>query len=221
MPFSVVLVDDHAVVRQGVRATLEADPAYTVVGEADDGLEAVRLVERLQPDILVLDLLMPGLNGFDTLRIVRQRSPRTRVVVLSMYAAESFVAEALRCGASGYVLKGGQIGEILAVVGAAAAGRTYLGPMLSRQSVEDYLAKTKSVGDDAHEILTPRERQVFQLAAEGKTCPEIGQRLHLSERTVERHRANMMHKLGLQSQTELVVYALRRGILLPADERSE
>jgi DNA-binding NarL/FixJ family response regulator len=220
MPFSVVLVDDYAVVRQGVRVTLEADPAFQVIGEAADGLEAVRLVERLRPDVLILDLMMPGLNGLDALRIIRQRSPATRVVVLTMFATESFVAEALQGGALGYVLKGAAVSEILAAASAAAAGRRYLHRPLSERAVENYLAKARLGEKDSHALLTPRERQVFQLAAEGKTCAEIGLRLHLSERTVERHRANMMQKLGLRTQTELVLYALRRGLLQPEAERA-
>ncbi len=216
MPLSVFLVDDHEVVRQGVRITLEADPAFLIAGEACDGLEAVRAVERLQPDLLVLDLLIPSLNGLDALHIIRQRAPQTRVVVLSMYATEAFVAGALQGGALGYVLKGSRTSELVAALHEAAAGRRYLSPPLSEQALKDYLAKVQIGEGDRHELLTPRERQVFQLAAEGKTCPEIAARLHLSERTVERHRANLMHKLGLRTQTELVLYALRRG-LLPTD----
>src|SRR5207244_178136 len=128
---SVFLVDDHEVVRQGVRAALEANLPFKVIGEAADGLEAVRLVELLQPDILVLDLSMPGLNGLDALRIIRQRSPRTRVVMLSMYAAEPFVSEALRCGAAAYVLKGAAISELVTAVQTVAAGRQYLSSPLS------------------------------------------------------------------------------------------
>src|SRR5947209_3332425 len=139
MPFSVLVVDDHAVVRHGVRATLETDPAFRVIGEGCDGLEAIQLVERHRPDVLFLDLMMPNLSGLDALRIVRRRSPETRVVILSMYAAASFVAEALRCGASGYVLKGGFLGEILAAAREVAAGRRYLSPSLAEQTGEDYL----------------------------------------------------------------------------------
>jgi two-component system response regulator NreC len=215
MPSSVILVDDHEIVRQGIRAVLEADPDFQILGEAADGLEAVQMVERLRPDVLVLALLMPGLNGLDALRIIRQRSPQTRVVVLSRCVTLDFVSEALRCGALGYVWKGSGSAEMVAALRAAADGRRYLSPPLSEQDVEDYLARVRSAADDPHELLTPRERQVLQLAAEGWTCPEIGARLHLSERTVERHRANLMRKLGLRTQTDLVRYALRRGILLP------
>jgi two-component system response regulator NreC len=216
MPLSVLLVDDHEVVRQGLRGTMEADSAFTIIGEAADGLEAIRMVERLRPDLVVLDLMMPGLNGFDALRVIRQRSPRTRVVVLSMYATDAFVSEALQCGASGYVPKGGRVSDLVVALRAAAEGRRYLSPPLSEQALEGYLAQVEAGGQDAHELLTPREREVLQLAAEGKTCPEIGARLSISERTVERHRANLMQKLGLRTQTELVLYAIRRGIL-PGD----
>ncbi len=221
MPLSVFLVDDHEIVRQGLRVALGEDPAFTVVGEAGDGLETIRHVERLAPDLLVLDIMMPDLNGLDALRILRQRAPRTRVVILSMYDTLAFVSEALYLGARGYVLKGGRIGEIVAALRAAAAGRLYLSPPLSEQKVEDYRASAQSSGEDPHALLTSRERQVLQLAAEGKTCPEIGARLHLSERTVERHLANAMHKLGLRSQTELVRYALRRRLLPPEDVLGE
>jgi two-component system, NarL family, response regulator NreC len=219
MSVSVFLVDDHEVVRHGVRAVLEAVPEFQVVGEAADGLEAVRLVERLCPDIVVLDLMMPGLNGLDTLRILRQRVPTVRVVILSMYATVAFVSEALECGVSGYVLKGGRGNEVTTAVRVAAARGRYLSPPLSEQVVADYRATTRPAGQPPHELLTPRERQVLQLAAEGKTCPEIGERLSISERTVEKHRASVMHKLQLRSQTHLVLYAVERGIIPPADHR--
>jgi DNA-binding NarL/FixJ family response regulator len=214
MTWSVCLVDDHEVVRQGLRATLEADPAFHIVGEAGDGLEALCLVERMHPDLLIIDLMLPCLNGLEALRILRHRMLRSRVVVLSMYASESFVAEALRSGALGYVLKGGKTSEILTAAREAAAGRHYLSPPLSQRAVDDYLARARSGGQDSHELLTPRERQVLQLAAEGKTCPEIGALLSISERTAERHRANLMQKLNLRSQTELILYAVERGILV-------
>ena len=219
MPISVFLADDHAVVRQGIRAILEAEPDFTIVGEASDGLETVRLVKRLAPDLLILDVMMPGLNGLDALRILKQSSPRTWVVMLSMYDTLAFVAEAIQCGALGYVLKAVGIGDITAAARAAMAGRRYLSAPLSEQAVEDYLTKLKSDGNDPHDLLTPREREVLQLAAEGKTCPEIGVRLSLSERTVERHRANLMHKLGLHSQTDLVLYVMRRSPLPPPSEQ--
>lgn len=140
MPFSVFIVDDHAVVREGIRSTLQVDAAFTVVGEAADGLEAVRLIERLRPDLLVLDLLVPGLNGLDVLRLVRQRSPHTRIVVLSMHDTSAYVAEALHLGALGYVLKGSRIADLVTALHEAAAGRRYLSPPLLAKDIEDYCA---------------------------------------------------------------------------------
>ena len=205
MPISVFLADDHAVVRRGIRSILEAEADFIIVGEASDGLETVRLVERLAPDLLILDIMMPGLNGLDALRIIKQRVPQTRVMMLSMYNDLAFIAESLQCGALGYVLKADGINDIVTAARAAMDGRRYLSPPHSEQAVEKYLAKTGSAEKSVHELLTPRERQVFQLAAEGNTCSEIGHRLHLSERTIERHRAMMMHKLGLETQTDLVL----------------
>jgi DNA-binding NarL/FixJ family response regulator len=200
-----------------MRTLLEADPGLAVVGEASDGLEAVRLVERLQPDVLVLDLMMPGLNGLEALRIIRQRSPQTRVVIVSMHSANAFVAEALKQGATGYVLKGSAEKEVVQAVREAAAGRRFLSASVTERAIEAYVEQSRAAELDPHETLTPREREVLQLAAEGKTSAEIAARLHVSHRTVENHRANVMRKLGLQNPSELVRYAVRRG-LLPLDE---
>jgi two-component system, NarL family, response regulator NreC len=210
---TLVLAEDHHVVRQGLRALLQAEPDLTIVGEAGDGLEAVRLVERLEPDVLVLDLILPGLNGLEVTRQVSQRSPRTRVVILSMHAAEAYVLEALRNGAAGYVLKDGSAADLVRAVKEAVAGRHYLSPPLSELAIEAYLQKAREATLDLYETLTTREREVLQLAAEGHSNPEIAERLVISPRTVETHRANLMRKLGLQSQADLIRYALQRRII--------
>lgn len=209
---TMVLVDDHTVVRQGLRALLEAK-GFQVIGEADEGIGAVQLVERLRPGVLVLDLMLPGLSGLEVTRQVRQRSPRTRVVILSTYADEAYVLEALRNGATGYVLKEAGIAELVQAIGEVTAGRRYLSPPLCECAIEAYVQKAHTAPWDPYETLTTREREVLHLAAEGHVAPKIARRLSISPRTVEMHRANLMHKLGLQTQTDLVRYALRRGIL--------
>jgi DNA-binding NarL/FixJ family response regulator len=217
MTLSIVLADDHPVVLLGMRTLLEPEPDFSIVGEAGDGLETTRLVERLQPDVLVLDLMMPGLNGLEALRIVRQRSSRTRVVVLSMHSSNAFVAEALKNGATGYVLKGSCEEDLVHAVREASAGRRFLSAPVTERAIEAYIEQSRAAELDPHETLTPREREVLQLAAEGKTSSETAARLHVSHRTVENHRANLMRKLGLQNQSELVRYALRRR-LIPLEE---
>ena len=210
----IVLADDHHVVRQGLRSLLEAEPDFSVVGETGDGVEAAQLAERLRPDVLVLDLMMPGLNGLEVTRQVSQRSPQTRVVILSMHANEAHVLEALRAGAAAYVLKESTSAELVRAVHEAVAGRRYLSPPLSERAIEVYLQKAKPAALDPYETLTTREREVLHLVAEGHTNAEIAERLFISRRTVETHRANLMRKLGLRTQTDLIRYALRRGILL-------
>jgi two-component system response regulator NreC len=210
---TIVLADDHHVVRQGLRSLLEAESDFSVVGEAGDGLEATQLVERLQPDVLVLDLMMPSLNGLEVTRQVSQRSPRTHVVILSMHPNEAYVLEALRAGAAAYVLKESTSAELVRAVREAVAGGRYLSPPLSERAIEVYMQKAKSVALDPYETLTAREREVLHLVAEGHTNAEIADRLFISRRTVETHRANLMRKLGLRTQTDLISYALRRGIL--------
>lgn len=213
MSIAVALADDHPVIRRGLRVLLEGQPDIDVVGDAPDGLEAVNLLSRVRVDVLVLDLMMPGLSGLEVLRILPERSPRTRVVVLSMYSSRAFVAEALKTGACGYVLKGAGEQDILTAVREAAAGRRFLSPPVTQIAVDEYVKLSASGTFDPHETLTAREREVLQMAAEGRTACEIGARLHISPRTVENHRSRLMRKLGLATHSDLVRHALRHGLI--------
>lgn len=210
---TIVLADDHHVVRQGLRALLEAETDFNVIGEAGDGLEAIQLIEQLRPNVLVLDLMMPGLNGLETTRQVSKHSPQTRTVILSMYANEAYVLEALSNGASAYVLKDSSSADLVHAVREVAAGRRYLSPPLSDRAIEVYQEKARAAALDKYETLTTREREVLQLAAEGHTSTEIAARLGISPRTAETHRTHLMHKLALHTQADLIRYALRRGII--------
>ena len=209
---TIVLADDHQIVRQGLQVPLKAEPDLSVIGETGDGLEAVALVERLKPDVLIIDLMLPGLNGLEVTRQVNQRWPQTRVVILSMHVNEAYVLEALRNGAAAYVLKESSITDLVQAVREAAAGRHYLSPPLSEPAIEAYLQKA-TASLDSYETLTTREREVLQLAAEGYSSSDIAARLSISPRTAEAHRANLMRKLGLRTQSDLIRYALQRGIL--------
>lgn len=213
----IVVADDHPIVRQGLKTLLEAEPDFCVVGEAADGRQAIDLTERLKPDLLILDLKMFGFDGLETARQVRQRSPRTRILILSMYANEAYVTEALRNGAAGYVLKDTDINNLIQAVRDVLAGQRYLSPPISDLVIEAYLRKSKDGSLDLYDTLTARERQVLQLTAEGSTNAKIAARLSISPRTVETHRAHLMRKLGLESHTELLRYCLQRGIL-PAED---
>jgi DNA-binding NarL/FixJ family response regulator len=210
----VVLVDDHELVRQGVSALLLPEEDIEVVGQAGDGLAGLELVERLRPDLVIADLMLPGLGGLELTRQVVRRSPGTRVVVLSMHAAEPLVLEALDQGASAYVLKDAGIGELLRAIREAARGRRYLSPPLSDKAVSAYLRR-RDRGEplDPYEMLTPRERQVLHLAAEGLPNAAVAKRLGISARTAETHRARVLHKLALRNQTDLVRWAIDRGII--------
>ena len=210
---TLLLADDHAVVRLGLQRLVENEPDFRVVSEVADGLQVLPEVERLHPDVLLLDLVMPGLSGLEVLRQVRKRCPKTRVVILSMHANEAYVLEALRNGAAAYVLKGSNGSEVLEAVRAVVAGRRYLSPPLSELAIQTYLEKAEEAAPTAYDALTTREREVLQLSAEGYNNSQIAARLFISRRTVETHRANVFRKLGLHTQTDLVRYALRRGII--------
>ena len=209
---SIVLADDHHVVRQGLRALLEAAPDLIVVGEAADGAAAAEITVRLAPDVLILDLAMPG-NGLEALRQVAQRAPRTRVVVLSMHSSEAYVVEALKGGASAYVLKDATASDLVRAVREVTAGRRYLSPPLSEHAIDAYTSRALAATAEPHEALTARETEVLRLAARGDSVHQIALQLSISPRTAETHRANFMRKLGLHSQTDVVRYAIRHGIL--------
>ncbi|MDX2034766.1 MAG: response regulator transcription factor [Blastocatellia bacterium] len=209
----ILLADDHHIVRQGLRALLESEPHFRLVGEAGDGIEAVRLTEKLKPDVLITDVMMPGLTGLEVTRQVARSVPQTRIIILSMYTNDAYVMEALKNGALGYVLKDSQASDLVRAVHEVAAGRRYLSPPLSERALELYVRKVEDVPDDPYEMLTTREREVLQMVAEGRTSTEIADRLFISPRTAEGHRANLMRKLGLQNQTDLIRFALKRGIL--------
>lgn len=214
-PITLLLADDHQIVRQGMRALLETEQGFRVIGEASDGLEAVRLSERLRPDILILDLMLPGLHGLEVIRKLRKQVPRTRVVVLSMHANEAYVLQALRNGAAAYVLKDCEAAVLIQAVRQVAAGYRYLCPQLAARAIDTYVESARNAPADRYEVLTPREREVLQLAAEGYTSAQIAARFFLSRRTVETHRTNMMRKLGLRTRTDLVRYAMQRGLIPP------
>jgi DNA-binding NarL/FixJ family response regulator len=207
----IVVADDHAVVLAGVRTLLESEPDLTVVGEAVDGGEALQRVLDLRPDVLVIDLMMPGANGLDVARHLQEVGAPTRVVFLSMHASEAYVVEALRAGASAYVVKEASGAELVAAVRAAAAGRYYISQPLSAAKLQAYLAKAADSADPTAQ-LTPRERQVLQLAAEGHSNADIAELLSLSRRTVESHRASIRSKLHIQDTRDLLKYALRAGL---------
>lgn len=214
---NILLADDHNIVRQGLRALLQSEPHFRLVGEASDGIEAVRLAERLKPDVLITDVMMPGLNGLEVTRQVSKLLPQTRVIILSMYTNDAYVLEALKNGALGYVLKDSEASDLIQAVKEVIAGNRYLSPPLSERTLELYLRKVESIPESPYESLTTREREILQLVAEGRTSAEIATRLFISPRTAEGHRANLMRKLGLQNNAELIRFALKRGIL-PMDE---
>jgi DNA-binding NarL/FixJ family response regulator len=213
---TIVLVEDHQIVLEGLRALLETEPGLTIVGQTDNGSEAAQLAERLRPDVMIVDLMLPGLNGLEVTRLVSQRSPQSRVIILSMYDHESFVVEALKSGAAGYVLKRDGVAHLVQAVHEVRAGRRYLSPSLSERALEAYILYVEQVKNSSQkpvETLTPREREVLHLAAQGYTNAEIAAHLVISPRTVEVHRANMMRKLGLRTQADLIRFAIQQGVL--------
>ena len=201
--------------RQGLRALLNEQPDISVVGEAADGPEATQIVERLKPDVLVVDMMMGVMSGIEVTRSVRKLSPKTCVVILSMHADEGYVLEALRAGAKAYVLKDSIADDLLHAMREAILGRRYLSHPLSEQVIEGYLQKEEGAALKPHERLTVREREVLHMLAQGLNNEEIAVRLSVSRRTVEVHRAHVMHKLGVHNQVQLLRYAIQAGITHP------
>jgi DNA-binding NarL/FixJ family response regulator len=210
----IVIADDHTVVRRGVRAVLESQPGWEVTGEATTGPEAVALARQLQPDIVVMDLTIPELNGLDATRELLKVSPRTEVLILTMHHSEQLARDALQAGARGYVLKSDSDGILVAAIDSLRRHKPFLTSAVTEFVLDDYLRRTD--GDDVRgTAVTPRERQIIQRLAEGKSNKEVASALGLSVKTVDAHRANIMRKLRLGSAAELVRYAIREKIVEP------
>jgi DNA-binding NarL/FixJ family response regulator len=211
----IVLADDHALVRQGFRRILEDESDLAVVGEAGSGLEAIELVKTVQPDVVVMDMAMPEMNGLHAAREILKQRPSTRILILSMYSDEQYVRNALDAGVHGYILKGALETDMIRAIRAVAAGQQYLSPELASVLIRALQSKSGTADDDPYERLTQREKQVLQLIAHGKSNKEIAVLLDLSVNTVAVHRANLMNTLQIHKAAELVLYAVKRGLVIP------
>ena len=212
MTINILLADDHAMIREGLQMIIESQPDLHVIGLAGDGLETVAMAERLNPDLVIVDIQMPKLSGFDVVRQLRQRLPYCRVIVLSMYDEEEYVLGVMRDGASGYVLKESSAQNLVGAIRAVMEGERYLSPRLAERAYATYINQPR-LTEDRYSTLTDREREVLHLAAEGLSGPEIAAQLTISPRTVETHRSNLMRKLDLHSLAELIHYAHNKKII--------
>ncbi len=216
-PIRIVLADDHTLVRAGIHSLLEKFTGIEIVGQANSGYAVLDLLETCAPDVILMDIMMPEMNGIETANVIRRRFPAIRVIILSMHANEEYVVQALQAGVAGYLLKDAATAELELAIRAVARGETYLSPPISKQVVEEYLLRVRpnnglDPAASPFERLTPRQRQVLQLIAEGRSMQEIASELKLSVKTVETHRAQLMERLGLYDIAGLVRYAIRTGI---------
>jgi two-component system, NarL family, response regulator NreC len=210
----ILLADDHKLMRSGLKALIEQQADLTVVGEADDGRQAVALAASLKPDLLVMDIGMPNLNGIEAALHITQANPATAIVILSMHSDESYVLRSLKAGAKGYLLKDSAESDLIRAVHAVAGGKSFFSPAVSKVLLDDYVRKLQRSGaDDLYDLLTPREREILQLIVEGKSNKDVANLLNLSVYTVETHRSNIMEKLNLRGIPELILYAVRKGII--------
>jgi two-component system, NarL family, response regulator NreC len=210
----VLLADDHNLIRAGLRRVVESQEEFLVAGEAEDGRQAVAMAEQLKPDVVVMDIGMPNLNGIEAAHQIRAAQPETQIVMLSMHSDEAYVLRALKAGAKAYLLKDSAEADLARAIRAAAEGKSFFSPAVGKVLLEDYMRKLQRTGkEDSYELLSPREREILQLVAEGKSSKEVADLLHLSVYTVETHRARVMQKLNLRGIPELILYAVRKGII--------
>ena len=214
MSTRVLLADDHRLMRSGLRLVLEQDKGIQVVGEADDGRQAVAMSGTLHPDVIVMDIGMPNLNGIEAARQITEADPRIAVIMLSMHSDEGYVLRALKSGARAYLLKDSAEADLSRAIQAVIEGKSFFSPAVSKLLLEDYMRKLQRAGaEDSYDLLSPREREILQLVAEGKSSKEIANALNLSVYTVETHRSNLMQKLNLRGIPELILYAVRKGLI--------
>jgi DNA-binding NarL/FixJ family response regulator len=210
----ILLADDHTIIRSGLRLLLDQQPDFKVVAEASDGREAVEMVSIHHPEVAVLDIGMPQLNGIEATQQIAAKEPNTKVVILSMHADEGYVLRALKAGARAYILKNSAEADLIRAVQTVADGKSFFSPVISKMLLEDYVRQIRDKHvEDSYDLLTPREREILQLLAEGRTNKEVANLLQLSVYTVDSHRANILQKLNLHGIPELVLYAVRKGII--------
>ena len=210
----VLLAEDHTIVRKGLCALLDAEPSIEVIGEAQDGREALLKAEQLHPDIVLMDISMPGLNGLEATRQIKKRFPEVKVLILTVHSDEEYIRQILRAGASGYLVKQAAPNELISAIEAIQRGESYLSPSVSKKVVQEYVQHAAGAAEeDSYERLTDREREVLQLIAEGNSTRDIAELLHLSVKTAETHRARLMRKLDIHSTAELTQYAIRKGVI--------
>ncbi len=212
MSTRVLLVDDHAIIREGLRSLLEKQPDMEVVADTDDGRKAVEFVRQLSPDIVIMDVTMPGLNGIEATRLIAAESPEVKVIALSIHSQRRFVADMLSAGAAGYILKECLFDELVQAISVVVSGGRYLSPKIAEVVVDDYVKHLSNISDSPLATLTGREREVLQLVAEGKSTKEIAMELHVSTKTIEANRRQIMEKLDVHSVAELTKYAVREGL---------
>ena len=213
-PIHVLIADDHALIRSGLRALLEREQEFQVVGEAANGYEAVQLTQSLKPDIAMFDVGMPRLSGIDAAQQVAEKMPAVRIIILSMHSDEGYVLRALRAGAKGYVLKASAENDVLAAVRAVASGNAYFSPEISRMLAEEYVREAKRRGvEDSYDLLSAREKEIMHLLVTGKSNRQIADMVHISAATVETHRTNIFQKLSIHNLPELILYAVRKGLI--------
>jgi RNA polymerase sigma factor (sigma-70 family) len=215
MNIKIVLADDHAVLRHGLSKSFQNEEDMEVIAQAKDGHSTVELVRELSPDVVIMDIGMPDLNGIEATRQITKDFPRTKVIALSMHSGKNFIIEMFKAGASGYLLKDCEFDELVKAIRVVVANKTYISPSISDVVVENYMRNFPERKDSAFSILTKREREVLQLLTEGKTTKQIAKRLHISTKTVEVHRLNMMSKLKIDSIAQLTKYAIQEGLTLP------
>ena len=213
-PIEIVIADDHTIVRQGLRKLLEEESYLKITGEAMDGRETVRKVSELKPDVVIMDIAMPVLNGIEAARQIKQSNTQTRIIILSMHDNNRYIRELLNIGVSGYLLKNAASGDIIKAISAAVKGDTYLSPSISSQVIEDYVCMNRKTSqEELYDTLTNREREVFQMVVEGYSTKKIAELLYLSPSTIKTHRSNIMEKLKMDNISKLIQYAIRLGII--------
>jgi DNA-binding NarL/FixJ family response regulator len=215
MSIKIILADDHAVLRHGLSKSLQTEKDMEVIAQAKDGRSTVELVKELNPDVVIMDIGMPDLNGIEATRQIAQERPKVKVIALSMHSSKNFIMEMFKAGAVGYLLKDCEFDELVNAIRLVVNNKTYISPSISDIVVENYMRQFPESKNSAFSILSERERQVLQLLTEGKTTKQIAKRLHISPKTVEVHRLNMMNKLKIDSIAQLTKYAIQEGLTLP------